>query len=162
MHGLDLRKRASVYSDVTPTTDIESDCSIYDSEGSFTPPEASYASMARPDGAENMEAAYSPTPSNRPAEWQVRSSYMAKNTLNPIRKIVDGMKLTPNPEKPMISLSIGTKACQNAQNQIECTQTFPKYLLSIVTFLSVHNCSLQILRMFQMYELKFFRWSHDI
>ncbi|KAK1874966.1 Tyrosine aminotransferase [Dissostichus eleginoides] len=32
---------------------------------------------------------------------------MANNTLNPIRAIVDGMKLTPNPEKPMIALSIG-------------------------------------------------------
>ncbi|ELU03237.1 hypothetical protein CAPTEDRAFT_162073 [Capitella teleta] len=32
---------------------------------------------------------------------------MAKNTSNPIRKIVDGMKLTPNPNKEMIALSIG-------------------------------------------------------
>ncbi|XP_056621685.1 tyrosine aminotransferase [Triplophysa dalaica] len=39
--------------------------------------------------------------------WTVRASEMSKNTLNPIRAIVDGMKLTPNPEKPMIALSIG-------------------------------------------------------
>ena len=32
---------------------------------------------------------------------------MAKNTHNPIRKIVDGMNLTPNPDKEMIALSIG-------------------------------------------------------
>jgi len=32
---------------------------------------------------------------------------MAKHTDNPIRKIVDGMKLTPNPDKDMIALSIG-------------------------------------------------------
>lgn len=41
------------------------------------------------------------------SEWSVRSSFMAKNTVNPIRQIVDGLKLTPNPNKPMIALSIG-------------------------------------------------------
>jgi len=40
-------------------------------------------------------------------EWSVPASEFAKNTSNPIRKIVDGMKLTPNPEKEMIALSIG-------------------------------------------------------
>ncbi|MEQ2243846.1 hypothetical protein ILYODFUR_011026 [Ilyodon furcidens] len=44
---------------------------------------------------------------SRRQRWEVKPSEMAKNTLNPIRAIVDGMKLTPNPEKPMISLSIG-------------------------------------------------------
>uniref|UniRef100_A0A8C6UXV5 Tyrosine aminotransferase n=1 Tax=Neogobius melanostomus TaxID=47308 RepID=A0A8C6UXV5_9GOBI len=39
--------------------------------------------------------------------WEVKPSHMAQNTLNPIRAIVDGMKLTPNPDKPMIALSIG-------------------------------------------------------
>ncbi|KAM4573707.1 tyrosine aminotransferase [Odontesthes bonariensis] len=39
--------------------------------------------------------------------WEVKPSEMANNTLNPIRAIVDGMKLTPNPDKPMIALSIG-------------------------------------------------------
>lgn len=39
--------------------------------------------------------------------WNVESSNIAKNTFNPIRSIVDGMKLTPNPEKDMIALSIG-------------------------------------------------------
>lgn len=40
--------------------------------------------------------------------WDVKPSEMADNTLNPIRAIVDGMKLTPNPDKAMIALSIGT------------------------------------------------------
>ena len=40
-------------------------------------------------------------------KWEVPASTMAKNTLNPIRKIVDEMKLTPNPNKEMIALSIG-------------------------------------------------------
>ncbi|TRY82836.1 hypothetical protein DNTS_022052 [Danionella cerebrum] len=39
--------------------------------------------------------------------WNVKPSEMSKKTLNPIRAIVDGMTLTPNPEKPMIALSIG-------------------------------------------------------
>ncbi|XP_019720811.1 tyrosine aminotransferase isoform X1 [Hippocampus comes] len=39
--------------------------------------------------------------------WQVKPSLMANNTLNPIRAIVDGMKLSPHPDKAMISLSIG-------------------------------------------------------
>uniref|UniRef100_A0A4W5JRR5 Tyrosine aminotransferase n=1 Tax=Hucho hucho TaxID=62062 RepID=A0A4W5JRR5_9TELE len=44
---------------------------------------------------------------SRRQRWNVRPSEMSINTLNPIRAIVDGMKLTPNPEKPMIALSIG-------------------------------------------------------
>lgn len=39
--------------------------------------------------------------------WDVRASDFARNTFNPIRSIVDGMKLTPNPRKQMISLSLG-------------------------------------------------------
>lgn len=39
--------------------------------------------------------------------WDVRPSGMASNTVNPIRAIVDSMQLRPNPDKPMIALSIG-------------------------------------------------------
>ncbi|XP_052816861.1 tyrosine aminotransferase-like isoform X2 [Mya arenaria] len=39
--------------------------------------------------------------------WNVKVSDIARNTFNPIRSIVDGMRLTPNPSKPMIALSIG-------------------------------------------------------
>ena len=39
--------------------------------------------------------------------WNIEVSDIARNTFNPIRSIVDGMKLTPNPEKDMIALSIG-------------------------------------------------------
>ncbi|TDH09050.1 hypothetical protein EPR50_G00082550 [Perca flavescens] len=44
---------------------------------------------------------------SRRQRWEVKPSEMANKTLNPIRAIVDGMKLTPNPDKPMIALSIG-------------------------------------------------------
>lgn len=46
---------------------------------------------------------------SRRQRWEVKPSEMANNTLNPIRAIVDGMKITPNPDKPMIALSIGKK-----------------------------------------------------
>ncbi|GIX79893.1 tyrosine aminotransferase, partial [Caerostris extrusa] len=39
--------------------------------------------------------------------WNVRASEFATGTVNPIRVIIEDMKLTPNPEKKMISLSIG-------------------------------------------------------
>ncbi|XP_071091533.1 tyrosine aminotransferase-like [Haliotis cracherodii] len=39
--------------------------------------------------------------------WNVPASTIAEQTFNPIRNIVDSMKLTPNPEKEMIALSIG-------------------------------------------------------
>ncbi|XP_061783869.1 tyrosine aminotransferase isoform X3 [Nerophis lumbriciformis] len=44
---------------------------------------------------------------SRRERWEVKPSVMADNTFNPIRAIVDGMKLSPNPNKPMIALSIG-------------------------------------------------------
>uniref|UniRef100_A0A670IMY3 Tyrosine aminotransferase n=1 Tax=Podarcis muralis TaxID=64176 RepID=A0A670IMY3_PODMU len=44
---------------------------------------------------------------NRKAHWAVRASEMSKRTFNPIRAIVDSMKVEPNHQKPLISLSIG-------------------------------------------------------
>jgi len=39
--------------------------------------------------------------------WSISSSAMAKRTVNPIRRIVDAMKIEPNPDYKVISLSIG-------------------------------------------------------
>ncbi|MBN3315183.1 ATTY aminotransferase, partial [Atractosteus spatula] len=44
---------------------------------------------------------------SRIPRWNIRASEMSKKTLNPIRAIVDGMKIQPNPNKQMIALSIG-------------------------------------------------------
>ena len=41
------------------------------------------------------------------SDWTVPVSETAKRTRNPIREIVDGMKLAPNPSKDVIPLSIG-------------------------------------------------------
>lgn len=43
----------------------------------------------------------------RDGRWNVKCSEFAKKTHNPIRAIVDGMSIEPNPEKMMIALSIG-------------------------------------------------------
>ncbi|XP_065676307.1 tyrosine aminotransferase-like [Hydra vulgaris] len=40
-------------------------------------------------------------------KWNVVPSAMSLRTVNPIRRIIDRMKLEPNPELPLISLSIG-------------------------------------------------------
>jgi len=40
-------------------------------------------------------------------EWKVKASIVAKNTFNPIRNILETMVIEPNPDKKMISLSIG-------------------------------------------------------
>ncbi|XP_060643973.2 tyrosine aminotransferase [Anolis sagrei] len=44
---------------------------------------------------------------HRKPHWAVRASEMSKRTFNPIRAIVDSMKVEPHPQKPLISLSIG-------------------------------------------------------
>merc|ERR1719220_2634713 len=43
----------------------------------------------------------------RREEWRVNASIVAKNTFNPIRDLLETMTIVPNPEKKMISLSIG-------------------------------------------------------
>jgi tyrosine aminotransferase len=43
----------------------------------------------------------------RREKWMVNASIVAKNTFNPIRDLLETMTITPNPDKKMISLSIG-------------------------------------------------------
>lgn len=40
-------------------------------------------------------------------KWNVKSSTFAVKTVNPIRNIVQNLKVEPNPEKSFIPLSIG-------------------------------------------------------
>lgn len=78
---------------------------------------------------------------SRRLRWDVKPSEMANNTLNPIRAIVDGMKLTPNPDKPMIALSIGTSGAFGvvtwlslwllSQTAGRMIKTFPGFFSSI-------------------------------
>jgi tyrosine aminotransferase len=39
--------------------------------------------------------------------WDIDASISAQNTFNPIRAIVDNMKVQPNPQYPPIKVSIG-------------------------------------------------------
>lgn len=52
---------------------------------------------------------YSERLKSRYTKWNIRASEMSKRTFNPIRAIVDNMKIKPNPEKTMITLSIGKR-----------------------------------------------------
>jgi hypothetical protein len=45
--------------------------------------------------------------SSKVAQKKLPKSKMAERTMNPIRRIVDQLEVTPNPEKSMIPLSIG-------------------------------------------------------
>ena len=46
-------------------------------------------------------------PCNKKSKWVVPISEAAENTENPIRRIVDTMKIEPNPKYDFISVSIG-------------------------------------------------------
>ena len=75
--------------------------------------------------------------------WNVEASDIARNTFNPIRSIVDGMKLTPNPDKPMIALSIG-KYKQQWSNEIFLTlcmlgKNFSRQHFEIFFLISLEN-----------------------
>ncbi|GCB81339.1 hypothetical protein scyTo_0022159, partial [Scyliorhinus torazame] len=56
-------------------------------------------------------------------KWNVRSSEMSKRTFNPIRAIVDNMRIEPNPDKAMISLSIGWDCGQIGDQHISQQRT---------------------------------------
>lgn len=43
----------------------------------------------------------------RVRNWNVEPSQFSLNTLNPIRAIVEHLKIEPNPEKAFIPLSVG-------------------------------------------------------
>lgn len=50
--------------------------------------------------------------------WHIPASVTARTTFNPIRSIVDNMKIAPNPNKKMIALSIGKLPLQYQTNFI--------------------------------------------
>ena len=45
--------------------------------------------------------------SSERSSWKIKASRTAKQAHNPIRAIVDKLKVDPNATKPLISLSIG-------------------------------------------------------
>lgn len=47
--------------------------------------------------------------SSERASWNIKASRTANQAHNPIRAIVDKLKVDPNATKPLISLSIGKR-----------------------------------------------------
>lgn len=45
--------------------------------------------------------------SSKRTKWNVPISDFARLTHNPIRAVVEGLKIVPNPDKQLIALSIG-------------------------------------------------------
>ena len=60
-----------------------------------------------PDTQGNNNNVNGPTAHTKRSGWLIRASEFSKSTFNPIRSIVDSMKLDPHPDKQMIALSIG-------------------------------------------------------
>ncbi|XP_005180310.2 tyrosine aminotransferase isoform X1 [Musca domestica] len=59
-------------------------------------------------GLENNINASSPAHTNKGrTSWNLKTSTLAKDTINRIRIIVESLKISPNPDKPMIPLTIG-------------------------------------------------------
>jgi tyrosine aminotransferase len=72
-----------------------------------------------------------PNPRN---SWKVSASIVAKRTSNPIRAIVDHIKVKPNPEKSMISLALGDPTLfGNFKIHQSCTDAVVKQLQSYKT-----------------------------
>ncbi|KAK3809262.1 MAG: tyrosine aminotransferase [Benniella sp.] len=72
-----------------------------------------------------------PNPRN---SWKISASIVAKRTSNPIRAIVDHIKVKPNPEKSMISLALGDPTLfGNFKIHQSCTDAVVKQLQSYKT-----------------------------
>nr|XP_036218287.1 tyrosine aminotransferase-like isoform X2 [Bactrocera oleae] len=68
------------------------------------------------------------TSSQKRAEWNIKASKISARTHNRIRGIVESLKIKPNPDKPMIPLSIGDPT------------TFGNLRASDETMLAVQRC----------------------
>lgn len=51
--------------------------------------------------------------------WSIKSSRTAKQAHNPLRAIVDKLKVDPNATKPLISLSIGNRSFDTLSPQLQ-------------------------------------------
>nr|CAD7588082.1 unnamed protein product [Timema genevievae] len=63
------------------------------------------------------------TPGPGKTKWNVPASEIARNTNNPIRNIVENLRLDPNPDKPLIALSIASLVQSQTQFLDSLTDT---------------------------------------
>ncbi|CAO3667082.1 unnamed protein product [Umbelopsis vinacea] len=69
--------------------------------------------------------------STRPSAWNVPASKVAKNAHNPIRQIVDKLKINPNAQKDLISLALGDPTVfGNFNVDDSCNEAVMKHLHS--------------------------------
>ncbi|RUS31219.1 tyrosine aminotransferase [Jimgerdemannia flammicorona] len=73
----------------------------------FPPSSLLYLEVPSMSAAAKTTNDSAPTSTARRVAWHIPASQVAQRTLNPIRQIVDHMKIAPNKDKEMISLSIG-------------------------------------------------------
>lgn len=69
--------------------------------------------LTKPSGVLIFEGDYTILGKRTP--WKVEPSSTAKNCKNLIRQIVDELNLQPNPEKPVIALSLGIGSNRKGQ-----------------------------------------------
>ena len=60
------------------------------------------------------------TNKNNEKVWSIGCSEYAKHTFNPIRRLVQSLDIKPNPEKPVISLSVGDPTILSDLEKPEC------------------------------------------
>lgn len=63
-------------------------------------------------------------------QWQIKGSSLSLNTHNRIRNIVEALQIKPNPQKPMIPLSIG-EFLRRVDRLIAVTLEYFKIRLSV-------------------------------
>ncbi|PNF35002.1 Tyrosine aminotransferase [Cryptotermes secundus] len=72
------------------------------------------------------------SPSGVRRQWEVVPSDIAQKTHNPLRNVVENLRLEPNPEKSMIALSIGDPTVfGNLKPPVEVIEAMQESLLSI-------------------------------
>ncbi|XP_028666005.1 tyrosine aminotransferase isoform X2 [Erpetoichthys calabaricus] len=74
----------------------------------------------------------------RKPKWNIKASEMSNKTFNPIRAIVDSMKIEPNPNKSMIRLSIGY---QSSREVVASYYTGPEAPLDAMDVILTSGCS---------------------
>jgi hypothetical protein len=72
---------------------------------------AAKSEPARADEQPATSTTMSAAPQSGRSGWSVAPSATARRVFNPIRDIVDNMRVQPHPDKPMINLSLGAHAC---------------------------------------------------
>lgn len=96
------KKNFQTFGLVTMTTTVEQTTNdLLHFSGRFQPSKPKSSHVANPKKKPFVRI------SSRAALWNIKCSGFAMKTHNPIRAIVDGLKIEPNKEKPMIALSIG-------------------------------------------------------